>query len=347
MAKEDSISGQTLSNNDPRIQAALEFTGGDEEKAKQMISGDYLDIRIIKGKYALSEVGYYGNYMVFMNIETNTFLNVSLISYFDKTFFEDFNPVISWKEYYKTCERIAGSTSLVDVADLIPHLVASLVGYDIVTDLRTQDEANASATVSDILSRFYASNKIENVLHIEATTSLELQDERIPIKKIDAKREQADAAPVDTRPEIEKKATFVVEAKAIVSPLKGKIVNDLKKGDRIILLLVNRDGASLKIAEALGALDEERNYLPIKGRLVEKVPVEKIGYYLYCAIAKNALAKIPEEGNVQIEVAEDTPAVNTENVEKEKKSSDKSLMLYIVLLIGLAIFAAIVIYVLI
>ena len=52
-------------------------------------------------------------------------------------------------------------------------------------------------------------------------------------------------------------------------------------------------------------------------------------------------------GNVQIEVAEDTPAVNTENVEKEKKSSDKSLMLYIVLLIGLAIFAAIVIYVLI
>ena len=72
--------------------------------------------------------------------------------------------------------------------------------------------------------------------------------------------------------------------------------------------------------------------------------VEKIGYYLYCAIAKNALAKIPEEGNVQIEVAEDTPHIPIEKVENETKSSDKTLTLYIVLLVGLAIFAAIVIY---
>jgi hypothetical protein len=344
MPKEDLITDQAFSQSDPRFQAALGFTGGDGEKAKQMISGDYLDVRVIKGKYSIHSIGHYGNYMVFVNIATNAFLNISLISYSDKSFFEDFNPIISWKEYYKTCERIAGATSMLDVADLIPHLIASLEGYDITADLRAQDEANASATVSDILSRFYSSNTVENILHIDATSSLELQDERIPVKQVEIKKEQAEAAPADTRPEIEKKAAFVVEAKAIISPLKGKIVNDLMKGDMIVLLLVNRDGASIKIAEALGALDEERNFLPMKGRLVEKVPVEKIGYYLYCAIAKNALAKIPEEGNVQIEIADDTPKKTVEEVEKQNKASDKNMMMYVAMLIGLIILTAIVIY---
>jgi hypothetical protein len=346
MAKEN-IQQTSFSHSDPRVQAAMTFTQGDEEKARKMASGEYNDVVVIKGKFILEKTGVYGNYMIFANTEKSTFLNISVISYTDPSPYEEINPSVSWKEYYKACERIAGMVTITDTSDLIPHLTASLAGYDIFSDFASGDEANATQTMNDILNKYLSSNSIANNLSFEKTSSLDLFEERIPIVEVKAKAPSSSSSASDNRPEIEKQFTFVVEAKAIVSPLKGKRVADLVKGDQIILLLVNRDGASLKIAEALGAFDENRNYKPIKGKFIDKIPVEKIGYYLYCALAKNAVAKIPEEGNVQIETADGVSRMTIDDVDEKKKSIDRNLMVYVAMLLGLVIIAAIIIYVLI
>ena len=271
-------------------------------------------------------------------------LNVSVIAYGDSDKYTDSKPIVDWREYFRKCENISRSVQLKDISDFVQPFSGSLNGFDVINDIIKNDEKNAEQSVADIVNKFYKLNGAESELMIDRASSLDLADEKIPINKTQPKQSDTEEETVDARPEIEKSVQFVVEAKAIISPLKGKMVNDLVKGDRIKLLLVNRDAPSIKIAETLGGFDEERNYKPIKGRLVEKVSVEKIGFYLYCALAKNAIAKIPEEGNVQIEMADDAPRVTIDEVEKRKVNSN--IVLYVVMLIGLIVIAGVLINVL-
>jgi len=327
---------------DPRLAAALAAAGGDEQKARAMMAGEYNDVRIIIGKFLVPGADIFSSFMIFSSIETGAFLNISIIIYGDTASYAFSDVAVSWKKYYRICERIAGSVQLADSSELLAHLRESLIGYDILTDMKNLDADNAGITISDIVEKFYGIKNIECSIRIEQGSTLDLIEEKITIQKQSAVP-AADSAPQgDTRPEIEKKAQFVVEAKGIISPLKGKQVHDLKNGDRIILLFTNRDGISIKVAESLGALDDKRNFLPIKGRVVDKVPVEKLGYYIYVSVAKNVLAKITEEGNVQIETDE-TPFTGTVSAEEQQKT-DRNLVLYIALFIGLVALAGLLIY---
>jgi hypothetical protein len=330
----------TDNTTDERMIAALSFTNGDNEKARQMIAGQYRDIRVIKGKFALNEINLYGNFMLFVHIESGAFLNISVIVYTDGKKHDAVDISIIWKDYFRVCEKIAKSTELSDSTDFLAHLTTSLDGYNLINEIINNDIENLSSGMTDIIIKFYGVGKADTRIESDDTTSLDLAQERIPVKRIDYTKDEQEQPPEDTRPEIEKSAKFVVEAKAIISPIKGRRVSDLRNGDKILLVLANRDAITIKIAEALGALDDKRQFLPMKGRIVEKVPVDKIGFFIYCSIAKNALAKITEEGNVLIETA-DQPRVTVNDT--ERKQVDRNLILYIVLLVGLVAIAFILI----
>ena len=330
-------------SNDPRLATALAAVSGDEQKARSMVAGEYKDVRIIKGKYSVPGADIYSSFMIFASVETGAFLNISIIIYADADAYTSSDISLPWKKYYRVCERIAGSVQLSDSAEVLAHLRESLIGYDILSDMKNNDPDSAASTMADILEKFYSIKNIECSVFIDLGSTLELLEEKITIQKQSASASQDSAAVQDdTRPAIEKSAQFVIEAKAIISPLKGKQVHDLKKGDRILLFLANRDATSIKIAESLGAMDDKRNYLPMKGRVVDKVPVEKLGYYIYASIAKNVLAKITEEGNVQVEVDE-TANIGVATQEEQQKT-DRNIIMYLALLIGLVALAGLLIY---
>lgn len=330
---------------DPRTAQALACAGGDELKAKALLDGTLKDALALKGKFSIPDADLCCNFMVFAHAETGTFLNISIIIYSNMTIWTSSDPSAGWRDYYRSCEKIAKSVTLTDASDFVTHLNASMSGYDIFSDMKISDADGAAYKIQDITEKFYGLKNIECLANIEPVSTLELADERISVCAAQpAKQDQQPAQPAeDTRPDIEKNAQLVVEAKAIISPLHGKRVHDLVKGDRLLVLLVNRDGASLKIAETLGAFDEERNFKPMKARIVEMIPVEKVGYWIYVALAKNALGKIVEEGNVQVAV--DTGAApNPKQIENEKEAADKNIVMYIALLIGLIAVAGLLIY---
>ena len=329
---------------DPRTAQALACAGGDEQKAKGLLDGTLKDAIALKGKFSIPEADLCCNFVVFAHAETGAFLNISIIIYGNMSIWGPSDPSLGWREYYRSCEKIAKSVTLSDASDFVAHLSASMSGYDIFSDMTASDAESAASKIQDITEKFYGLKNIECLAYIEPVSTLELADERISVCAPQQKQDQPAAQPsADTRPEIEKNAQLVVEAKAIISPLDGKRVHDLVKGDRLLVMLVNRDGASLKIAETLGAFDEDRNYKPMKARIVEMLPVEKVGYWIYVALAKNALGKIVEEGNVQVAV--DTgQAPNAKQIEKEKEAADKNIVMYIALLIGLIAIAGLLIY---
>ena len=330
---------------DPRTAQALALAGGDEQKAKGLLSGTYKDALALKAKFEIADADLHCNLMVFAHAETGAFLNISLIIYSGAEAWAASDPSTRWREYYRFCEKTAKSVQLTDATDFIRHLTEAMSGYDIFSDMRSSDAESAAGKIQDIAEKFYGLKNVECSAFIEPVSTLELSDERIAISQ--AKPEQqasaAEQPPADTRPEIEKNASILVEAKAIISPLKGKRVHDLVKGDKLLVMLVNRDGASLKIAETLNAFDEERNYKPIKARITEMVPVEKVGYWIYVALAKNAVGKIVEEGNVQVAI--DTgPAPSQKQIQAEEAGADRNIVMYLALLIGLVAIAGLLIY---
>jgi hypothetical protein len=327
----------------PRFELALSFTGVDEDKARRMVSGEYKDILVLKAKFAIPDADLHCNLVAFANTETGLFLNISLIVYSNVQAYESADPASPWRDYYRSCEKIAKSVQIRDTPDFLVHLKNSLAGYELVADMRTGDVDSAAFKVGDIAGKFFGLKDIDSIAGLDVSSSIELAEQRISIAAAgSASPDNVSAEPADTRPEIEKKTQFVVPAKAIISPLKGKMVKDLVKGDRIMILFEKRDAVSLKIAESLGALNEDRQYTSIKARIVEKVPVEKIGFWIYAAIAKNAVAKIEEEGNVQIEMVVDWQDPNA--VVAQKEAADRNIIMYIALLIGLIAIAGLIIY---
>lgn len=331
---------------DPRMKQALVCTRGDEEKARQMIDGSYKDAFVLKSKFEIAEADLHCNVMAFANAESGDFLNISIIIYNDEVIYASADPKAGWKDYYRACERIAKTAEISDSSDFLPHLKESLTGYDLISDMKAGDAEGAASKIIDIVEKFYSLKNIECSVDIEKVSTLELSEERIAVcVPGQESKEAAQAAQAeDSRPEIEQKTQIIVEGKLIVSPLHGKLVHNLNKGDRVMVMLVNRDGASLKIAEAIGAFDEDRNYKPVKARLVEMIPVEKVGYWLYASVAKNAVIKIVEEGNVQVEVPLDGAVSAASAGLEQKESADRNIVMYVALLIGLIAIAGLLIY---
>ena len=337
---------QTQTAQDPRMKQALVCAGGDEEKARQMVDGSYKDALVLKAKFEIAEADLHCNMMAFANAESGDFLNISIIIYNDEIIYASADPKSGWKDYYRACERIAKTAQISDSTDFLPHLKESLNGYDLISDMKAGDAEGAASKIIDIVEKFYSLKNIQCDVDIEKVSTLELSEERIAVctPGQDPAASAQSVQPADIRPEIEQKTQIIVEGKLIVSPLHGKMVHDLNKGDRVMVMLVNRDGASLKIAEAIGGFDEDRNYKPVKARLVEILPVEKVGYWLYASVAKNAVIKIIEEGNVQVEVPLDGAVSAASAGLAQKESADRNIVMYIALLIGLLAIAGLLIY---
>ncbi len=119
--------------------------------------------------------------------------------------------------------------------------------------------------------------------------------------------------------EIEAQVEYVIPGSVIVSPVKGKYINDIKAGEKITVMLSGKDPVSDKIARMFNAITSDGQYLPVKARIKEKVPLSTGGFAIYALVAKNVLVKIIEEENVKIE---------TDKQEQKKEESNEICYLF-------------------
>ncbi|HQQ23608.1 MAG TPA: hypothetical protein PLH15_07185 [Spirochaetota bacterium] len=323
------------SNEISRFNAAMQFTNGDEDKARRMISGDYTDLKAVKCRFQMENSDIFGAFIIAVKPEENMTLSAYTITFEDHLTYDKISQRDSWKTFYFNISKIAESSVVTEDAELRNHILTSCEGFDIFPDIQASDIPAVSDKLEEIINKFF---NLQNALcetEIEMLSSLALMESKIPMLK---KNETKASAQEDARPDIEKEANFVMNAKIIVSPVKGKYINDIRPGEIIKLIPLKDDPLSRKIAQAQKAIGENGELLPIRGRLKAKYPNEK-GYIIYCIVGKKILAKIIEEENVKIDV--DSSSSDKQNSEKS------SLSLYIILLVTLIFISFFVIYALI
>ena len=323
------------SNEISRFNAAMQFTNGDEDKARRMISGDYTDLKAVKCRFQMENSDIFGAFFIAAKPEENLTLSAYAITFEDHLTYDKISQRDSWKTFYFNISKIAESSVVTEDAELRNHILTSCEGFDIFPDIQASDIPAVSDKFEEIINKFF---NLQNALcetEIEMLSSLTLMESKIPMLK---KNETKASTQEDVRPDIEKEADFVMNAKIIVSPVKGKYINDIRPGEIIKLIPLKDDPLSRKIAQAQKAIGENGELMPIRGRLKAKYPNEK-GYIIYCIVGKKILAKIIEEENVKIDVDSST---------SDKQNSEKSsLSLYIILLVALIFISFFVIYALI
>jgi hypothetical protein len=216
-----------------------------------------------------------------------------------------------------------------------------------------------SVSIQDMIKTSLGSEKIKSQIELDKTSSMDVAlagiDVMVPSVEEEEEEEKAEDKPPEKKApqtalekkldEIESNASFIVEGKCVLSPVKGKYINEIASGEKIHVLLPGKDELSEKIIDAYKARDHEGKPLPVAGKVVEKVYVEGGGVILYVLVAKGIYAKIVEEDNVKIQT-EITQSRKTEKkTEKEEVNNNKIMNVFIYIIFALMIAGLIVIIV--
>lgn len=323
------------------VDIAMKYTRGDILKAKEMASGQYLDIMVVKGKFHVEKKRISGVFLAFFNYIQEYIANVSSIISSQHIMFERTRVFDDWKTLYKDMVAYREGSDMMDSQNFNYFLIDSFVRYDVFPDVQEKNLDDLTNTVRDVIAKSFNVDIVKCQIDLEPASSLAMVQMDIPIEVPGA--EPAATPEIiqedDRIAKIESEAKFIVEGKGVVAPIRGKNVNELVAGDKIRVILPGKDMVSEKIMRLLNAYDSEGGRLPITGRLKEKIPIDKGGYILYAFVAKGVLARIYEEENVKLLTEQPV-----EEIKSETSQFDNRMIYIMGIVVGLIILCGIILF---
>jgi hypothetical protein len=175
-----------LSDKTKKFQIALYYTSGDEEKARKMVSGAYLDLCIIKGKFNSSNA--YGAFIIFLSIPELRVVNIySIIS---RSFeLADIKTNQDWRAFEERLVQIAKKDDYDEVmsANVNETLAKSINMHEIDQILQLIDQDNGIAVNHNFQRLFSDITGFQNVgfsVDYENSSSLAMEMQSVTSEKI-------------------------------------------------------------------------------------------------------------------------------------------------------------------
>lgn len=244
--------------------------------------------KILKVRFKMNEDGLFGALVVMVHpsgdIATSTFVLIN-----DEQTYETVSAEDGWQKFFAVINELSSQQTQEGVADIAAQVCESIKGYQVNDDILAEDIGAVDSSLREILAKALKVECESCDIAIEEANDVTAV---IPQESVSG----------DDRPEIEKTANLVLDATLVISPVRGKYIQDIIPGDLMRVVLLKKDEVTKKVARALKAVNDEGDYLPVKGRVKQKMPNEKGGATIYCVIAKNILAKIVEEENIKAEL---------------------------------------------
>ncbi len=335
-----------------KLQIALYFTHGDEEKAKKMINDSYKDLVVLKGRFASATV--YGAFIVFINSVYVKLMNSFFIV--SRSFeLADMRTSIDWRNFERQLDDVQkkGGQDEVFTAQIKENISKNLTIQELTKFLKLI-ELNDAIAVNHGFQKFLSDvtgfQNIELSLDYESISSLSMElfsitGAKIPPAEL-SKGQPDEKAKQDIKVEkIEesmdgKEIRLMLNGALILAPIKGKDIGKVSIGDRIMVSIIDRNPRAVDVAKAFDAYDSEGNFKPIPGRVVS---IKRDDYlHIMAIVAKGIFVKIVEEED-NIKVAMDPAYFNpTNKIEPADVENNKTIMIILsivfVILVGIIIF---------
>jgi hypothetical protein len=346
----------SLSEQTKKINIALFFTGNDMDKAKQMVAGSYKDIFVLKMKFTSSSV--YGAMITFLNSASFRFVDSYLVVSNDYLI-ANIDNNLDWKTFEKEIsnarENMQDFRLVSEIKDKIDRGFISTVCTSIVKLIDKGDHIHLSHALQKFVQECTGLQRVDISVEIQKISSLEMELESISTRKIDTKavetkKEEDEAIIVEKTPDDEDDIKpgkngirAVIRSSLILSPIKGKDINELKLGDRVMISLIDHNDQNKSIAKAFKAYDEdEGRILPIPARIKSLKYVDGVGYKIFVVIAKGVVGQIVEEEK-NIKVALD-PAVMIQVDPEKVQGSKAGLMVIVTLFVVILVLVAVILF---
>ena len=327
MADDLRSSMDSLSEQAGKIGIALYYTGGDMEKARQMVSGAMKDLYAVKSVFASTTMS--GAFLIFFNRNTNKllhFLSVVIPSYSTKKL----DTSVDWRVFEKDIQDlIARGEHDEQLAKMLRAKFYDSFSLSFTAELSRFLEGNniiaAERAFQKLIQFTLSLQRIDVKIDHQSISSLDMElysssSIKIDLTKVDSGK-TAEAGPPG-REEIAPglgDVKLLLNAALILSPIKGKDIAKLEAGDRIKVVLTDRDKRAVDVAQALGAY-EDGVFKPLTARL-KTVEKAEAGFVFHGIIAKGVYVKIVEE-ETNIKIALDMAyELARPGAEAEKRSS--------------------------
>lgn len=302
------------------LNIALKYTKGNMDKALQMVNGQLQDVIVTKGRFSVGNHTF-GIFIFFYNYEHRYIMNVNSLISKSKSIHDKISINDNWKYFYHKFKdfvnlEVPPKYNTVSSYDFTNHLLNSLSGYDAYDYIIDKNLELATDAITEIISKLFNREEVFCQLEFEETNSLMIELSGIPVEDPPSSEQPVSIAQSEEEnlmKKIESEAAHIINGRVIVSPVKGKYINDITVGDRIKVLLNQNDEIAVKVATAQKAITPEGDLLPVKARIKAKIPQPTGGFVLYGVVAKNILTKIIEEENVKIEMDNPIQPLETTN----------------------------------
>ena len=341
---------QSLGEHTRKLEIATYYTHDDIEKAKQMVSGTYSDMYVIKAKLTSSTV--YCAYVVFLNKVYQVVEHIELIvsNSYD---IADMKTNIGWKVFEQEIltEKSKGLHDSVIVNSSLDSLAVGIDAQfvkEIIRLIENNEEISVNHSFKKLSIDKLGFQNVEITVDYDEISSLDMElfsksSKKINLAEIQKKEKdaQSEMKKVDNTekegPLAGREVKMLLKGSMILSPIKGKPISTLIQGDRVKVSIVDNDSRAIDVAKAFDAYDDEKKvFSPINGRVIFTEKDPSGGYKLYIIVAKGIYLEIEEdEDGIKVAMDPSSSWGKEDPQEAVKKVSAPMIVVLLVVLVGL------------
>ena len=342
----------SLSEQTKKLQIALYYTFGDEDKAKKMLNGSYLDLYVIKGKFSSSSV--YGAFIVFLNPSYLRIINsYSMLS---RSFeVADIKSTQDWRTFEKQLVEISKKTGFDEgLTSKMKDSMGKALTIPEITKFAKLIEQDDGIAVNHNFQKFISDvtgfQNVELSVDYEKINSIAMELNSLTSTKMSAAAEVVKEKQTEEDVKVEKlddplegkEVKLILNGAMILSPIKGKDISDLVVGDRIMISIIDKSSKASDVLNAFNAVREDGSAKPIAGRIVSIKHAED--YKIFAIVAKGIYVKIEEEENF-IKVAMDPTYYNNQSLTEDADNKKNKMAMFILAGVLFVLVAIIIVFV--
>ena len=305
---------------------ALYFTNNNEDTADAMLAGEYKDQYALKGVFSSSSLS--GAFLIFFCVPIQSQTNVYVAA--TSVPLSNFDTEASWLSFERDIADLYPSGKLDDAkTGLLSTALSAGMTFNFNQELKKAFESSDPVMVNyrfkRLLEEKLGIQQIRLVLNFEPISSLEIELQSSSASKLNLKElkkrnqeeEKLKETITETRkqddPLAGKEVKMLFHGRFVLSPIRGKNVSLLTQGDRVRVLITDKNSKSIKLAQAFNSFDEKtQTILPITGRVISNRFFQKSGYEFYVIVAKGIYLKITEDKeDMKVAIDEESQSQNT------------------------------------
>ncbi len=335
----------SLTDYTKKLEIALFYTNGDEERARQMIAGTLLDVYVIKGRF--SSTSSFGAFIAFANQHYLT-LNSVYAVVTDDFEMKDIRTSVDWKTFERDLVDFISTHSHDEVLGRqFKTVFTSSYNINFAGQLKRLVEEQGDMEINRLFQQVVQDRmglqSVSMSVDVELVSSLDMEISSITSRKAADYRSQSGGGKSED-PDIQidldddaealkgKDIRLIMNGSLILSPISGRDISLLVVGDRIRVKILDTHKRAVQVAKAFNAYDDD-GIKPITGRIVSLRHRRDGGYTIFAIVAKGIYVKI-EELEDNIKVAIDTSYMDAAG---EEGGLSKAGIIMIVCLVALLI----------